>query len=282
MISNTLKTEIELLESLQELHQNQERIRLKWLPPLSNDFARHILNLTRIKLEDNPLNADITAGSLQQLLELKQSKGILMMTDENPPNSKNLVELLLRGYRIEGGRLLFPILKELPEKNRLSIMVITNLYPPQELGGYGRSIYDYVSNLKLLGHNLQVLTSHAPYLGGDLSKEERVSRKLKLLGSYEGGVQEITDSRQRKEIQKFNHLVIEKELETFQPEVVLLGNLDLLDNYLIHQIVGRDIPCWHHIGFSQSSFSTNELPKPGQPYYPLATVIIHLVRSINN
>ena len=47
----------------------------------------------------------------------------------------------------------------------MNLLVVTNLYPPQELGGYGRSIADFVWGLKERGHNIQVLSSDAPHLG---------------------------------------------------------------------------------------------------------------------
>ena len=47
----------------------------------------------------------------------------------------------------------------------MNLLVVTNLYPPQELGGYGRSIADFVWGLQELGHSIQVLSSDAPYLG---------------------------------------------------------------------------------------------------------------------
>lgn len=52
----------------------------------------------------------------------------------------------------------------------MRLLVLNNLYPPQELGGYGRSLFDFATELKALGHQIQVLTSHAPYLGENLAE----------------------------------------------------------------------------------------------------------------
>ena len=38
----------------------------------------------------------------------------------------------------------------------MNLLVVSNLYPPQELGGYGRSIADFVWGLCELGHKIQV------------------------------------------------------------------------------------------------------------------------------
>ena len=47
----------------------------------------------------------------------------------------------------------------------MRLLLITNLYPPQELGGYGRCMADFAWGLLERGHTLQVLSSDAPYLG---------------------------------------------------------------------------------------------------------------------
>ena len=47
----------------------------------------------------------------------------------------------------------------------MRLLLITNLYPPQELGGYGRCMADFCWGLKRRGHQLQVLCNDASYLG---------------------------------------------------------------------------------------------------------------------
>ena len=49
----------------------------------------------------------------------------------------------------------------------MNLLVVTNLYPPQELGGYGRSIADFVWGLRERRHHIQVLSSNAPHLGAN-------------------------------------------------------------------------------------------------------------------
>ena len=39
------------------------------------------------------------------------------------------------------------------------LLILTNLYPPQELGGYGRCMADFAWGLKQRGHHIEVLTS---------------------------------------------------------------------------------------------------------------------------
>ena len=52
-----------------------------------------------------------------------------------------------------------------PETISMRLLLITNLYPPQELGGYSRCMSDFAWGLLQRGHTLQVISSDAPYLG---------------------------------------------------------------------------------------------------------------------
>ena len=72
----------------------------------------------------------------------------------------------------------------------MNFLVVTNLYPPQELGGYGRSMADFVWGLRERGHSIQVLSSDAPHLGASSGigpSGEAVDRRLQLKGCYENG-----------------------------------------------------------------------------------------------
>ena len=72
----------------------------------------------------------------------------------------------------------------------MRLLLITNLYPPQELGGYGRCMADFAWGLQQRGHTLQVISSDASYLGPSSSgpSSEPVDRRLQLKGSFQGGV----------------------------------------------------------------------------------------------
>ena len=93
----------------------------------------------------------------------------------------------------------------------MNLLVVTNLYPPQELGGYGRSMADFVWGLRERGHSIQVLSSDAPHLGASSSlgpSGEAVDRRLQLKGSYEGGVRHLQDPQQRHAIDQANAALI--------------------------------------------------------------------------
>lgn len=70
------------------------------------------------------------------------------------------------------------------------ILVLTNLYPPQELGGYGRLMFDFASILARRGHSVRVLTSDTSYLGAIPENEPNIDRSLFLFGSWQNGKSE--------------------------------------------------------------------------------------------
>ena len=84
----------------------------------------------------------------------------------------------------------------------MHLLLITNLYPPQELGGYGRCMADFAWGLQQRGHKIQVLSSNAPYLGEDSSgpSGEPVDRRLMLKGSFHNGVEHLQDSSMKHQI----------------------------------------------------------------------------------
>ena len=73
----------------------------------------------------------------------------------------------------------------------MRLLLITNLYPPQELGGYGRCMADFCWGLKQRGHQLQVICNDANYLGSSSRtgpSGEPVARELLLKGDFSNGV----------------------------------------------------------------------------------------------
>ena len=137
----------------------------------------------------------------------------------------------------------------------MRILILTNLYPPQELGGYGRSIFDFVANLRLLGHQVYVITTDAPYLGGDCSRDHQVDRRLLLLGSYETGINLVSDPVERQCRISHNSQLLHQHLGRFRPQAALLGNLDMLGPELVQHLLFRGVPCWHHHGFAEPALA---------------------------
>ena len=145
----------------------------------------------------------------------------------------------------------------------MNILVVTNLYPPQELGGYGRSMADFVWGLRERGHNIQVLSSDAPHLGDSSSlgpSGEAVDRRLKLKGSYEGGVRPLQDPQQRQTIDQANTSLIRYWLNYQHWDGILLGNLDLLGPELLPALLEAPCVVQHHVGFVHAPFPPSAWP----------------------
>ena len=145
----------------------------------------------------------------------------------------------------------------------MNLLVVTNLYPPQELGGYGRSIADFVWGMQERGHNIQVLTSDAPHLGansGHGPSGETVDRRLQLKGSYEGGVRALQDPLKRQEIDMANTALISSWIKSQQWDGILLGNLDLLGPELLPPLLKASCIVQHHVGFVHAPFPPSAWP----------------------
>ncbi len=145
----------------------------------------------------------------------------------------------------------------------MNLLVVTNLYPPQELGGYGRSIADFVWGLQERGHSIQVLSSDAPYLGASSCigpNGEEVDRKLQLKGSYKGGVRNLQDPQRRQAIDQANATLIRYWLNSQHWDGILLGNLDLLGPELLPVLLEAQCIVQHHVGFMHAPFHASALP----------------------
>ena len=145
----------------------------------------------------------------------------------------------------------------------MNLLVVTNLYPPQELGGYGRSIADFVWGLRERGHSIQVLSSDAPHLGASSGlgpSGEAVDRRLQLKGSYEGGVRPLQDPQQRQAIDQANAALIRDWLTGKDWDGILLGNLDLLGPELLPALLEAPCIVQHHVGFVHAPFPPSAWP----------------------
>ena len=145
----------------------------------------------------------------------------------------------------------------------MNLLVITNLYPPQELGGYGRSIADFVWGLRERGHKIQVLSSDAPHLGASSAvgpSEEAVDRRLQLKGSYKDGVQPLQDPQQRQAIDKANAALIRAWIKSQHWDGILLGNLDMLGPELLPALLEASCIVQHHVGFVHAPFPPSAWP----------------------
>jgi glycosyltransferase involved in cell wall biosynthesis len=147
-----------------------------------------------------------------------------------------------------------------PKIHNKKILLVTNIYPPQELGGYGRLMFDFMEILKSRGHTVEVLTSDTPYLGDVDKNEVGVYRELELFGEWEGGKARTYTRDVALPIARADSSLVETHLERFRPDLVMLGNIDFIGQFLMIPIADRNIPMIHHNG--------NRIPGYGSDFTP--------------
>lgn len=146
------------------------------------------------------------------------------------------------------------------------ILVITNLFPPQELGGYGRKMWEFSAGLRARGHEIRILTADQPSLGKAPTPEEAelerlVSRTLPLLGAWISGAAIPIEGRS--EVGVRARAIVARTLEVlrdFQPEVALLGNMDFLEHLVVETVLGLGIPVIHALGNAKPGYSVANQP----------------------
>lgn len=116
----SLLTQLELLETLQALHQEHSTLALHWLPPGPGKITRHLANLPRLQLLHTIDKSQLLVGNSDQLLELPTGPQALLCSDPEPLDPATLVQLLLRGYRLQAPRLFTPLLQTLPPRATLA------------------------------------------------------------------------------------------------------------------------------------------------------------------
>ena len=159
--------------------------------------------------------------------------------------------------------------------------MVTNLYPPQELGGYGRCMSDFCWGLQRRGHHITVLCHDAPYLGpsSDGPSGERVERTLQLKGSFENGIQMLQDPGACQRVDTWNRRCVAELIQTTRWDGLLIGNLDLLGPELLIELLKTGIPTIHHVGFVSSPFPADILPQ--EPNYCVAGASRAVQQSLN-
>ncbi len=115
----------------------------------------------------------------------------------------------------------------------MRILIISNYYPPYEVGGYEQLCRDVALRLMKRGHQIQILTSQRGTAGQSPLGESNVHRVLRLQPDYE--------SRQSASAQFFLHRrrdeahnvrCLQKLIGEFKPDVIFMWNLEYLPGAL--------------------------------------------------
>jgi glycosyltransferase involved in cell wall biosynthesis len=150
----------------------------------------------------------------------------------------------------------------------MRLLVVSNLYPPQELGGYGRSIYDFANVLRNRGHELLVLTANLPEWQRGSEPEPDVSRTLKLWGNWGPHAKQVTQDVVLQTILG-NHRKLADAVREFDPAACLVGNIDYLSPFTLHVLAAQGVGAIHHLGNRVPGYEHANFPP--KPFYHLAT-----------
>jgi glycosyltransferase involved in cell wall biosynthesis len=159
-------------------------------------------------------------------------------------------------------------------ENPRRVLVFTNLLPPQEMGGFGRTVWEFCDGLMQRGHEVKVLTADVkhleqePYPGYE-RVERHVDRSLQLFGDWQNGVaQDETDMAviQRKAVH--NVRTILEAVKRFKPDICMAGNLDFLSGAMLDPILKQKIPIVHRLGNANPGYAADGTPE--SPLYCIA------------
>ncbi len=149
------------------------------------------------------------------------------------------------------------------------ILLITNLYPPQTLGGYGLLMADFARILEERGHTLHILTTDTPYLGKAPPLEDNITRNLNVFGRWENGVTVPLPEKEAQAIALNNLENVKKTIEIFQPKLCLAGDIEGLSSLIFRPLLQQAIPTIHHLGHKQPGYVIDDTPT--SPFYRLVT-----------
>ncbi len=126
----------------------------------------------------------------------------------------------------------------------MKILVISNLYPPHEIGGYEIRCRDICERLRASGHQIHVLTSDHRLPGRVAPPEPFVSRSLKINGMY--GNPWLPIHRLRA-LEKHNHQTLRQEIAALRPDLIHIWNMGGISKSLLLRLEQGTIPLVYDI-----------------------------------
>jgi glycosyltransferase involved in cell wall biosynthesis len=148
------------------------------------------------------------------------------------------------------------------------ILVVTNLFPPQEFGGYGRKLWEFAAGLIRRGHAVKVLTADMPELtrpgvAGTEDIEAHVERSLSLYGYWRDGRAFMHEDPARcAALIRDNVRRILDTARAFHADACLVGNLDLLATEFLEPLTaGLGVPVLHCLGNQHPGYGSGAAPR---------------------
>jgi glycogen synthase len=121
---------------------------------------------------------------------------------------------------------------------RMKILVLTNLYPPQLAGTDDFRCQNLTEALRLRGHTMRVLTSKH-----GLNREQRggeVERRLQLQGVYDHPA--VTSFGELRALEQANHQALREAVAEFQPDLIHVYSLTGLSKSLVFSLRNVRLP----------------------------------------
>jgi glycosyltransferase involved in cell wall biosynthesis len=126
----------------------------------------------------------------------------------------------------------------------MKILVISNLYPPHEIGGYEIRCRDVCERLETFGHEIHVLTSDHKVAGRPDMPDPKVRRQLRIHGMYGHPWEPMLRLRHT---ERHNHEVLAKAIAEIQPDLIHIWNMGGISKSLLHTLEGVGIPLVYDI-----------------------------------
>ncbi|MGF7176651.1 glycosyltransferase family protein [Azospirillum doebereinerae] len=158
-------------------------------------------------------------------------------------------------------------LAPIPAGTGRRVLVVTNLFPPQELGGYGRKLWEFSAELLRRGHDVRILTADVPELArpgvaGTEDLEKRVERGLGLYGYWrDGRAFNHEDTGRCVAIVRENAVRILEAARRHRSEVCMVGNLDLVGHQFLTALTAQGIPVVHCLGNQHPGYGLEDAPR---------------------
>ncbi|MEI8037125.1 MAG: glycosyltransferase family 4 protein [Verrucomicrobiota bacterium] len=121
----------------------------------------------------------------------------------------------------------------------MKILVLTNLYPPHEIGGYEIRCRDVSERLRAAGHEIHILTSDYQARGRSAAPDSAVTRQLRIHGMY--GHPWLPIQRVHT-LEKHNHDILRQTLAAVRPDLVHVWNMGGISKSLLLRIEATGIP----------------------------------------
>ena len=153
----------------------------------------------------------------------------------------------------------------------MKILLVTNLYPPQELGEYGRLLSGMAKVLFERGHQVYILSTNQAQFGDVPARERGVFRSLNLSGGWQNGETFSLSEVRTKNIQSKNLATLRTHIRAFTPDVCLLGDIEFLGFGILRELLNHQIPVIHYIGNSDPGFKAEEHPQSPLYFKALAS-----------